>query len=151
MSSALALEASRLCSFALDGRTFGIDILATEEVVRARRLTPVPLAAPDMAGLLNLRGRIVSSIDLRLRLGLSPRQDGEPCTHIIARTSTGSVSLLVDRVEDVVDVAASQLEPPPHNLPEAARGAVAGVIKLETRLLLVLDVERTACPPGRTS
>jgi purine-binding chemotaxis protein CheW len=103
----------------------------------------VPLADPWVSGLLNLRGQIVTAIDARRRLGLAPRGPAERIANIVLRTADGSVSLVVDREGDVVDLPDAEVEPLPENVSPAIRSVVTGTCKVEEGLLLMLDAERT--------
>ncbi|HUB31836.1 MAG TPA: chemotaxis protein CheW [Bryobacteraceae bacterium] len=121
---------------------FGVDVVRVQEVLRFQPMTPVPLAPEVIEGLINLRGQIVTAIDMRRRLDLPPRAPGQMPMNMVVRTGDGAVSLLVDEIGDVLDVDASTYERPPNNLNAAARELVRGVYKLKDRLLLVLDAER---------
>ncbi len=122
---------------------FGVDVLRVQEVLRFQQMTRVPLAPEVIEGLINLRGQIVTAIDMRRRLGLPPRLGGHNPMNMVVRTDDGPVSLLVDEIGDVLDVDAAAFERPPENLEPAARELIRGVYKLKDRLLLVLDTERT--------
>lgn len=122
---------------------FGVDVLRVQEVLRFQQMTRVPLAPEVIEGLINLRGQIVTAIDMRRRLRLPPRTGGENPMNMVVRTDDGPVSLLVDEIGDVLDVDAATYERPPENLDPAARELIRGVYKLKDRLLLVLDAERT--------
>jgi purine-binding chemotaxis protein CheW len=106
-------------------------------------MTRVPQAPEVIEGLINLRGQIVTAIDMRRRLRLSPRAGDQTPMNMVVRTEDGAVSLLVDEIGDVLDVDAATYEHPPDNLDPAARELIRGVYKLKDRLLLVLDTERT--------
>jgi purine-binding chemotaxis protein CheW len=123
---------------------FGVDVLNVQEVLRFQQMTPVPQAPEVIEGLINLRGQIVTAIDMRRRLRLPPRAGDKSPMNMVVRTSDGAVSLLVDEIGDVLDMDASSYERPPENLDPAARELIRGVYKLKDRLLLVLDAERTA-------
>jgi purine-binding chemotaxis protein CheW len=123
---------------------FGVDVLNVQEVLRFQQMTPVPQAPGVIEGLINLRGQIVTAIDMRRRLRLPARADDKSPMNIVVRTSDGAVSLLVDEIGDVLDMDASTYERPPENLDPAAKELIRGVYKLNGRLLLVLDAERTA-------
>jgi purine-binding chemotaxis protein CheW len=129
-------------TFFVGGLYFGVDVLHVQEVLRFQRMTPVPLVPPVVRGLINLRGQIVTAIDLRLRLGLSQAGGDQPM-NVVVRTLGSTVSLLVDEIADVVTVAEDLLEPVPETLPPAVRGLTTGIYKLKDRLLLILAVERT--------
>ncbi len=142
---------SQFCTFHLAGHEFGIAIASVQEVVRRQEVTPVPLAPAEVRGLINLRGRIVASIDLRRRLGLPERPAELVPTHLLVSTDDGPVSLEVDRIEDVLEVAATTIEAPPENLPEALRRCLTGVGRLEGRLLLLLDHDEVLHPQSRAA
>lgn len=139
---------AQVATFVLDDMHFGVDVLKVQEVIRYQELTRIPLAPPVVRGLINLRGQIVTAIDLRHRLGLEERADGELPMNVVVRTADGVVSLLVDEIGDVVDVADSQFERPPDTLSGPTRELVRGVYKLKDRLLLLLDEERATAVDG---
>jgi purine-binding chemotaxis protein CheW len=130
-------------TFFVDGLFFGIDVLEVQEVLRYQEMTRVPLAPGVIEGLINLRGQIVTALDMRRRLKLPDRAEGQMPMNTVVRTEDGAVSLLVDEIGDVMEVEASAFEDPPENLDPAARGLLQGVYKLKDRLLLVLDTEKT--------
>lgn len=122
---------------------FGVDVLRVQEVLCFQQMTRVPQAPDVIEGLINLRGQIVTAIDMRRRLGLPPRAGVQTPMNMVVRTSDGAVSLLVDEIGDVLDVDAATWEKPPENLAAAAREILLGVYKLSDRLLLILDTDRT--------
>lgn len=122
---------------------FGVDVLHVQEVLRSQQMTSVPQAPEVIEGLINLRGQIVTAIDMRRRLQLPPRSGEKMPMNIVVRTLDGAVSLLVDEIGDVLDMDATTYERPPENLDPAARQLIRGIYKLKDRLLLVLDEERT--------
>lgn len=122
---------------------FGIDVLDVQEVLRFQKMTRVPLAPTVIEGLINLRGQIVPAIDMRRRLNLEPRAEGETPMNLVVRSEEGAVSLLVDDIGDVLQVESSSYEAPPGNLSATARELIRGIYKLRNRLLFVLDTEKT--------
>ena len=125
----------------------GVNVEAVQEVTRGAELTPVPLASPLVSGLLNLRGEIVTAIDLRRCLQVADRPPDRRPVNLILRTAEGCVSLAVDEVGDVLEVDDDDREAPPPTLRGRLRSQVAGAYKLDDRLLLVLDVDSVlACP-----
>jgi purine-binding chemotaxis protein CheW len=132
----------QLATFTLDGQTFGVGVDSVQEVLRHQVRTPVPLAAPAIGGLLNLRGQVVTTIDLRTRLGLPPFPDDAAPMNVVVRIDGEAISLLVDSIGDVVDVDESLFELPPDTLDGEARDLITGAYKLDDLLLLALDVER---------
>ena len=143
---------TQLATFHVMDLFLGIDVLHVQEVLRHQHMTTVPLAPGVIEGLINLRGQIVTAIDMRRRLGLSRRASGEGSMNVVVRTQEGAVSLLVDEIGDVLEVDAATFERPPDNLAPAARELIRGVYKLKDRLLLVLDTERAVeLPPGESA
>jgi len=136
----------QLCTFHVDSLYLGIEVKQVQEVIRYQRMTRVPLAPSAVSGLINLRGQIVTALDLRRRLGLHPRSTAEQPMNVVVRDGENGVSLLVDRIGDVVEVDDELFEPPPLTVPKALRGLIRGAYKLSDRLLLVLDSERVLKP-----
>lgn len=132
----------RLVTFTLGDRHCGIPVDLVQEVLPGRPRTRVPLAPDDVAGLVNLRGEVVLTVDLRRRLGM-PAHDGEQMM-VVVFVGDETVSLLVDRIGDVLVVDEDQFEPPPQTLSEALRAVILGTYTLSDRLLLALDVEAVA-------
>ena len=133
----------QFCTFYVEHLLLGIAIERVDEVLRHHPITPVPLAHPHVAGLLNLRGRIVTAIDARRRLGLAERSCAATPTIVVVRAAGESVSLLVDRLGDVVEVAQDQFVDMPVSVGEAIRSVASGAYELEGNLLLVLDPDQT--------
>ncbi len=138
------METQKLyCTFYLDDLFLGIDVLKVQEVLLYQQTTPVPLAHPVISGLINLRGQVVTAMDLRLRLGLTERDPEQLPMNVIVQTKGDTVSLLVDEIGDVVEVEDSAFEPPPETIQGAIRELIDGVYKLDGQLLLVVDAEKT--------
>lgn len=130
------------CTFRLGGHLFGVPVETVQEVLRQQDLTKVPLAASQISGLINLRGQIVVTVDLRARLGLPPREGAALATNVVVRTGEGATSLLVDAIGDVLEPDLDRFEAPPETVPARVRELVARVCKLEHDLMLVLDTEK---------
>jgi purine-binding chemotaxis protein CheW len=139
-----ARRTQQFATFWLDGHLYGLEVEHVQEVLRAQSLTRVPQAPPAVAGLLNLRGQVVTAIELRERLGLAPRSAEQSAILIVVRLHGEVVSLLVDTIGDVVDVAGDDFELPPDTLDGAVRDLIRGAYKLHGQLLLALDVHRAA-------
>jgi purine-binding chemotaxis protein CheW len=135
---------AQYCSFCLDGLLFGVELQSVQEVFVPLEMTRVPLAPPVVSGLINLRGQLVTAVDLRRRLELKPRPEGTQPMNVVVRSDDGAVSLLVDEIGDVVEVDETTFETPPETLQGAVRDMILGVHKLNGRLLHVLDIEQ-AC------
>lgn len=134
-------DARQLCTFVVDGLVLGIDVTRVQEVIRHQEMTPVPLAPGVVGGLINLRGQIVTALDMRTRLGVAPRESEDLPMNVVVRHEEGVVSLLVDEIGDVVDVDDASFEPPPETLAPQSKALVQGVYKLERQLLLLLNTE----------
>jgi chemotaxis signal transduction protein len=135
-------EKKQFCTFFLGPRMFGVEVVKIQEVLRYQEMTEVPLAPPVIRGLLNLRGSIVATLDLRRRFGMPAAEDGVLPTNVVSQTSTGLISLLVDRIGDVVEVDQESFEPSPETLDGEGRSLIDGVYKLASGLLMILNVER---------
>ncbi len=135
-------ENAQLVTFVVGRFLFGIDVLNVQEVLRFQRMTKVPLAPPVIVGLINLRGQIVHH-DLQKRLYLDPRADDERPMNLVVRTEDGAVSLLVDEIGDVLELKSGTFEDTPANVSANMREMIRGVYKLKSRLLFVLDTEKT--------
>jgi purine-binding chemotaxis protein CheW len=135
-------SSKQFATFYIGDLYFGIDVLNVQEVLRHQEMTPVPLAPGVIQGLINLRGQIVTAVDMRRRLDLPAHDDSETSMNMVVRTQEGAVSLLVDEIGDVLEADRSSFESPPDNLSPAARELIRGIYKLKDRLLLVLDTER---------
>lgn len=132
----------QFCTFSVAGLFFGVPVDQVQEVVRHRESTPVPLAPSVVTGLMNLRGEIVSVIDLRRRLGFTDPQTDTPRVNVVLRYDGGLTSLLVDEIGTVLEVDQEAFEALPETAGPAARELIDGVYKLPGALLHVLDVER---------
>ena len=133
-------DVTQICTFTLNDLLLGISVDDVHEVLPAQTLTPVPLVPPTVAGLLNMRGQIVSALDLRCVLRLPPRsKDSPPPMHIIVRRGQEPLSLLVDQVGEILQIDSQRLLPPPDSTPPETRNLFRGAFPLPERLLLLLD------------
>jgi purine-binding chemotaxis protein CheW len=139
----VAKISSQFATFFVADLFFGVDVLRVQEVLRFQQMSRVPQAPDVIEGLINLRGQIVTAIDMRRRLRVPPRAGDQTPMNMVIRAEDGAVSLLVDEIGDVVDVEPVAWERPPENLDPAVRQIIRGVYKMKERLLLVLDAERT--------
>lgn len=133
----------QFCTFFVNGLFFGVDVLKVQEVIRYQEMTRVPLSPLMVEGLINLRGQIVTAVDLRRRLDLALRDPARLPMNVVVRSDDGAVSLLVDEIGDVVEIQDDIYERPPETLRGVTRELVQGVYKLKEQLLLILDTEKT--------
>jgi purine-binding chemotaxis protein CheW len=126
----------------IGGQLFGLPIARVQDVFMPERLTRVPLAGPEIAGVLNLRGRIVTAIDMRRRLGLPPRTDARPAMAVGIDLGAESYGLMIDSVGEVLKLDDATREPNPVNLDTRLARVSGGVHRLDAQLMVILDVDR---------
>ena len=132
--------AQQFCTFYVGDLFLGSEVERVQEVLRDSDITPVPTAPPSVRGLINLRGQIVTAVDLGSRFGITDRE-GEGSTVLVLDAGSSLLSFVVDRAGDVVEVDDESFEKPPDTLKGEARRLIRGTYKLQKTLLLVLDVE----------
>lgn len=130
------------CTFYLDKYYFGIEVEQVQEIIRFQEITPVALAPHVVKGLINLRGQIVTAVDLRSLLELPDREPDEVPMNIVVRTPLGAFSLLADRIGDVLELSDDSFEAPPDNLEGMARELIQRAYKLDGTLLLTMAIEK---------
>jgi purine-binding chemotaxis protein CheW len=135
---------SQLSTFHVGKYLFGVDVSLVQEVVRLQQMTPVPLATSEIAGLINLRGEVLTAIDLRARLGLpaSERSSDREPVNVVVRVDDEPVSLLVDEIGGVFEVSQVPFEQTPSTVDERVRDLLLGAYTLPDRLLLALNARR---------
>jgi purine-binding chemotaxis protein CheW len=143
-------ETRQFCTFKLDSHLLGVAVEQVQEVMRAQELTPVPLAATAVRGLINLRGQIVLAVDLRACLGVAASPESSTQMNVVVRAGERLVSLVVDEIADVLDLAPAAFERPPSTVEGVGRALFSGVYKLERGLLLILDVNQAAAQAAAT-
>lgn len=135
-------SASEYVTANVGGEFIGLPILRVQDVFVPEGVTRVPLAPPEIAGLINLRGRIVTLVDLRCRFGMPPRAEGTAAMAIGVESQNESYGLLIDSIGEVLRLAEIEREPNPVNLDPALARISSGIHRLDGRLLMVLDIER---------
>jgi purine-binding chemotaxis protein CheW len=133
---------SQLSTFHVGKYLFGVDVSLVQEVVRLQLITPVPLASPEIAGLINLRGEVLTAIDLRTRLGLPPADATREPVNVVVRVDDEPVSLLVDEIGGVLEVSQVPFEQTPSTVDERVRDLLLGAYTLPDRLLLALNARQ---------
>lgn len=136
-------DVAQICTFTLNDRLFGIAVAEVQEILLAQKLTPAPLMHPMVAGLINMRGQIISAIDLRHVLKMPPREEAasQP-VNIIVRHNSELMSLMVDQVGDVIEVDAASFTAPPDTTAVETKSLFRGAFQLPDRLLLLFDTPR---------
>jgi purine-binding chemotaxis protein CheW len=141
------MPSKQFATFTLNSLFLGVDVLKVQEVIRYQEMTRVPTAPAMVEGLINLRGQIITAIDLRLRLAQPPRPANQLPMNVVIRTDDGALSLLVDEIGDVLEIEDDRFERVPETVTGVIRDLVTGVYKLDGRLLLILDTEKAANLP----
>lgn len=135
-------ESEDFVSMTVHGQLFGIPVLTVQDVLGPQTITRVPLGPPEVAGTLNLRGRIVTAIDLRKCLNLPEREEDDPGMSVVVHRDGELYSLIVDSVGEVLSLPDDRFERNPATLDERWRQVSAGVYRLDDQLLIVFDVAR---------
>lgn len=129
-------------TFTLGGEIFGVDALKVQEIVLFQKMTPVPHSPDYILGLINLRGQIVTALDLRYRLTGESIEISDESMNFILKTSSGVCSVIVDDVGDVLDIQADRMENAPETMSSRMKEYVTKICKMDDRLLCILDIER---------
>ena len=135
-------ERSLYCTFYIGKQYYGLPVADVQEVLLHQPLTVVPLAPAAVAGLMNLRGQIVTAVTVRTVLRVSDDAPAEEPMHLVVRHQGSEVSLLVDRIGDVIDVTDIAMSRPPETLQGRVRDFLLGIFPLQDNLLLALDLRR---------
>ncbi len=131
---------SDFVTLTLAGQLFGIPVTSVQDVLGPQTINPIPLAPPEVAGSLNLRGRIVTAFDVRKRLGLPPRPASEPGMSVVVEHGAELYSLSIDVVGEVLNLPLASFERNPTNLDSRWRSISEGIFQLDDRLMVVLDI-----------
>ncbi|MCH8862776.1 MAG: chemotaxis protein CheW [Proteobacteria bacterium] len=138
----LAAGAKEFVTVMVDGQCLGIPVLSVHDVLNAQSITRIPKAPPSVVGVLNLRGRIVTAVDLRIHLGFKEREEGMKSMSVVVEHNGDPFSLLIDSVGEVLALPDSQYEKTPVTLDERLRSVSSGIYRLEEGIMVVLDVAR---------
>lgn len=130
------------CTFFLGRQAYGVAVRDVREVLMSQPLTSVPLAPVAVSGLMNLRGQIVSAVNLRQVLQVDGGKAMDDPMNVVVTHEGTEVSLQVDRIGDVIDVSSHEIERPPETLQGDVRGFITGICAMEKELLLLLDIHR---------
>lgn len=141
-TAAAKAETRQYVTITIDGQSFGIPVLLVHDVLGAQRITRIPLAPAEVAGSLNLRGRIVTAIDIRRRLGMRDRPADKAPMSVVVEEGGELYSLLVDAVGEVLTLAEADYERHPPTMDPQWRENSTGIYRLNGQLLVVLDVSR---------
>lgn len=135
-------DSREFVTMTIAGQLFGIPVLTVQDVLGPQKITRIPLASREVAGALNLRGRIVTAIDVRRRLGLDPRPDDDPGMSVVVEYDGELYSLVIDSVGEVLSVPIADYERNPPTLDQRWREVSGGVYRLKDKLLIELEVDK---------
>lgn len=135
-------SANEYVTVKIGGQLFGLAIERVQDVFMPDAITEVPLSMPEVAGVLNLRGRIVTAIDMRKRLNLQPRSEGETQMAVGIEYHAESYGLIIDEVGEVLRLPQDSFETNPSNLDPRWAAISSGVQRLDGQLMVILDVDR---------
>ncbi len=142
MHKQIDTETAEYVTATVGGQLFGLPIAQVQDVFMPGNLTPVPTAPQEFAGVLNLRGRIVTVIDMRIRFGMAPRGKGDQPMAVGIENEGESYGLLIDTIGEVLKLNPADQQPVPANLDGGLSRVACGIYRLENELLVVLDVQR---------
>ncbi len=135
-------QTTEFLTIIVNDQTFGIPVLQVQDVLRQQNITRVPLAPPEVEGTLNLRGRIVTAINIRCRLGLPNLPDDKKAMSVVVEYDHELYSLIIDKVGDVLSLQNKDFENVPPTLDSTWREIANGIFRLENQLLIVADVAK---------
>ena len=127
-------------TFHVGNQLFGVPVLSVRDVLKPQSLARIPLAPPEVAGAINLRGRIITTIDVRCRLGLPLRENSDPSMSVVVNDGDELYSLMVDSVGDVISLSSSAFENNPATVSSRWRDFSSGIYHLDRELMIVLDI-----------
>ncbi len=133
---------SQIVSFRLANEEYGVDIMRAREIIMISQITRVPEVPDFICGLINLRGHVIPIVDLRKRFGLEAREHDENTRVIVATVGAKTIGVVVDAVTEVLRIHAEQIEPAPSSIAGLDHEYIRGLVKLDQRLLILLDIEK---------
>jgi len=137
----LAADGPLFVTMCIDKQMFGIEVKNVRDVLRQQKITSIPLSPPEVAGSLNLRGRIVTVIDMRKRLKIAPTENTQQNTFVVVELKGELYSLMVDSVGEVLTASTNMIEKVPANLNQEWKNIASGIYKLDGELLVLVDVQ----------
>lgn len=132
----------QLVSFRLGQEEYGIEITKVQEIILMGEITHLPQTPPYIRGLINLRSTVIPIVDLRLRFGLPPQEPTEETRIMVVNVRGKIIGVIVDAVSEVLRISQEQIAPPPPTAAGLGREYLTGLVKLENRLLILLDIEK---------
>lgn len=141
----------QLVSFRLAQEEYGIEITKVQEIILMGEITRIPQTPPYIKGLINLRSTVIPIVDLRLRFGLSQEAPTDETRIMVVNVRGKTIGIIVDAVSEVLRIAQDQIAPPPPTVAGLGRDYLTGLVKLQNRLLILLDIDKILGDEGATS
>ena len=135
-------DLSQVVSFTLADELYGLNIMCVQEIILQGKITEVPEVPDYIRGLINLRGKVIPIVDLRARFGLGAAEPTEHTRTIVVDTEATTFGIVVDTVNEVMRIEASQIEPPPSELVGLDQQYLRGLVKMEERIMILLNIEK---------
>jgi len=132
----------QLVSFRLGQEEYGIEITKVQEIILMGEITKVPQTPEYIKGLINLRSSVIPIVDLRLRFGLPPQEPTEETRIMVVNVTGKTIGIIVDAVSEVLRISGDQIAPPPPTVAGLGRDYLTGLVKLQNRLLILLDIDK---------
>ncbi len=132
----------QLVSFRLGQEEYGIEITKVQEIILMGEITKVPQTPEYIKGLINLRSSVIPIVDLRLRFGLPPQEPTEETRIMVVNVTGKTIGIIVDAVSEVLRISGEQISPPPPTVAGLGRDYLTGLVKLDSRLLILLDIDK---------
>ena len=139
---AATTNVSQVVSFHLANEEYGVDIMRAQEIIMPGQITRMPEVPDYICGLINLRGHVIPIVDLRKRFGLPAKENDEHTRIIVVNVNARTIGIVVDAVTEVLRISGDQIEPPPSSIAGIDHDYIRGLVKLENKLLILLNIER---------
>ncbi len=133
---------SQIVSFRLANEEYGVDIMRAQEIIMMGQITRMPEVPDFICGLINLRGHVIPIVDLRKRFGLPVKENDEHTRIIVVNVNSRTIGIVVDAVTEVLRISADQIEPPPSSVAGIDHDYIRGLVKLQDKLLILLNIDR---------
>jgi purine-binding chemotaxis protein CheW len=145
-NTSLMDKAGKYLTFTLGGEIYGLEILKVQEIIGMMSVTRVPRTPEFIRGVINLRGKVIPVVDLRIKFGLEPQDDTEKTVIIVVQVIRGAqqvtMGTIVDEVSEVMDIEGEQIEPPPQLGADVETDFILGMGKIGEKVVMLLDVDK---------
>lgn len=133
---------SQVVSFRLAKEEYGLNIMSVQEIILMGEITQIPEVPPYVRGLINLRGKVIPILDLRIRFGMETTQSNEHTRIIVVNSESYTIGIVVDAVNQVLRIESDQIEPPPKGLSGIDQAYLSGLVKMEEKIMILLNIDK---------